>query len=77
MTTQLHGSATVTVTTPRCIVCGRTAELTVPKPGWELYQKGEYVQVAFPNLSPDEREMLINGTHPDCFDIIAPPDDDE
>lgn len=65
----------VNVKTPTCIMCGRGAVLTVPKAGWEKYEKGEYVQVAFPNLTADEREMLINGTHPDCFDELAGPEE--
>lgn len=64
----------VSVRTPTCIMCGRTGVLQVPKAGWEKYQKGEFVQKAFPDLTADEREMLITGTHPDCFDKLAPPD---
>jgi hypothetical protein len=32
------------------------------------YMDGKYVQDAFPEMSPDEREMLITGTHPECWD---------
>lgn len=68
---------TVKVRTAVCVVCGRNSELEVPLEGWEKFSKGAYVQDAFPELTPAEREMLINGTHPDCFDILAPPEDDE
>lgn len=70
-------SLRVVVETPRCILCGRTSTLSVPQEGWEKYKAGEFVQIAFPTLTADEREMLINGSHPECFDIMAPPDDEE
>jgi hypothetical protein len=31
---------------------------------------GEATQVAFPNMPADQREMLISGTHPVCWDMM-------
>lgn len=59
--------------TPECILCGRESILEVPMEGFVRWQAGDFTQVAFPDLTPDEREMLINGTHPECFDKIAGP----
>jgi hypothetical protein len=66
---------TVKVQTAKCIVCGKSGEVEVPADGWEKFSKGAFVQDAFPDLSPGEREMLINGTHPACFDTLFPPED--
>lgn len=64
----------VSVTTPPCVVCGRQSELDVPIDGLTRYGQGLYVQDAFPDLTLEEREMLITGKHPECFDMMAPED---
>lgn len=66
----------VIVETQPCIMCGRRSELQVPKAGFLKWQGGAFIQHAFPELTADEREMLITGTHPDCFDELAPEDDE-
>jgi hypothetical protein len=63
---------TITVATPRCIVCGKPGEVTLPRAAWERFNKrnGEKIQVAWPQGTAGEREQLINGTHPECFEEI-------
>lgn len=58
----------VTVETKRCQHCGDTGVMAVSKDGLALRQAGAYVQDAFPELSAPEREQLISGTHPECWD---------
>lgn len=41
------------------------------------WRKGAFIQVALPELSAAEREMLLTGTCSECFDIMFPPDEDE
>lgn len=65
------------VTTPPCMVCGRTSTLRVPVEGIEAYRQGALIQNAFPMLTADEREMLMTGTHPDCWDSMFEDDEDE
>lgn len=38
---------------------------------------GDYVQVAFPDLSANQREMLVSGTCGVCWDKMFPPEDDD
>jgi hypothetical protein len=63
---------TITVRTPRCIVCNKPGEVTLPRAAWERFNKldGEMIQVAWPQGSAGEREQLLNGTHPECFEEI-------
>lgn len=68
---------TETVTTKKCMVCQRTSQLVVPAEGLRAWREGELIQTALPGLTPDEREMLINGTHPDCFDSLFGDDEDD
>jgi hypothetical protein len=58
---------TITVSVP-CPFCQNSAELDVPFEGYKAWQSGELAQNAFPDLSADEREMLISGTCPTCWD---------
>lgn len=62
----------MSVVTPMCPYCGRTSEISVPIDGLEAFGLGAHIQEAFPDLTKEEREMLITGLHPDCFDTFAP-----
>lgn len=52
----------------RCPFCGRGNEVEVNESDYWDWQDGELVQNAFPYLSADEREMLISGICPTCWD---------
>lgn len=56
------------VPTPRCPECGEAGLLQVPADGWDTWQAGELIQVAFPELSVDTREQLKTGYHADCWE---------
>lgn len=62
----------VTVTTPRCMHCHKDGLVTMPLDAYEKWQGGEYIQRAWPEGSAGEREQLINGTHPECFEAMFP-----
>jgi hypothetical protein len=66
----------LTVTTKACMVCKRTSRLTVLREAFLLWQRGELLQVAMPDLTDDELELLLSGTHPDCWDIAFPEEDE-
>ena len=51
----------------RCPFCGRGNEVEVNESDYWDWDDGELVQVAFPYLSADEREMLISGICPACW----------
>jgi ferredoxin-NADP reductase len=40
---------------------GKVMSVTVKAPDLFTYRQGEYIQVAFPYLSPEEREFLLSG----------------
>ena len=60
----------------KCQTCGEYREVRVT--GEDLVkwdESGQYVQVFFPYLSEDERELLVSGTCGVCFDrMFADPD---
>lgn len=58
-----------------CMVCGKESEVHVDQEGFIAWQNGTKVQDAFPNMTPCDREILITGTHPNCWKVLF--DDDE
>lgn len=51
----------------RCIGCGKVASIEVPKNQFYVWRSGVHCQDAFPQLSRETREILISGTHPECW----------
>jgi hypothetical protein len=59
-------SATAIVAVP-CRQCNEVTELNVGVRGFMAWQKGELIQNALPELSADQRELLISGTCDKCW----------
>lgn len=60
----------IEVITSSCCVCGKRSRVKVPEDGFTAWKSGELIQNALPHLTEDERELLITGTHPLCWDGI-------
>ena len=58
----------ITVTCPQCFVCGRQSHMRVPVEQRLAHIDGAHVQDAYPDMSMQDREQLISGTHPVCWD---------
>lgn len=69
----------IKVLTKPCPMCGKTKTLTVDKDNYRRWSHREMLaQEAFPELSPEDRERLISGTCPDCWNkMCASMEDDE
>lgn len=60
-----------------CPLCKKEHQVIVDKHDWIAYKtKGKLCQDAFPYLSPCEREMLITGTCPECWDTLFKPEEE-
>lgn len=56
-----------------CIHCSEQNKIKLDKEPFEKWKyQGQYVQHAFPHLSIDDRELLVSGTHPKCWNEIFP-----
>lgn len=53
-----------------CRMCQETTDLKVNFQGFVNWKSGELIQEALPELSCDERELLISGTCSTCFDEL-------
>jgi hypothetical protein len=58
----------ITFRTPKCIQCGTDTIVLLPFTEFERWRSGTLIQAAFPEMSADDREVLITGTHPGCWD---------
>jgi hypothetical protein len=67
----------VAVRTPPCAMCGQTTDLEVDAAGMRMWHGGAHIQRAFPQLAPAERELLLTGTHPACWDKMFPLEDED
>lgn len=61
----------------RCPFCGHAHEVEVNEMDYWDWEDGMCAQDAFPYLSADEREMLISGICPDCWDSMFARGEDE
>lgn len=58
-------------TTFWCISCNNHVNIIATEKQWEQYRNGvKKIQDVFPELTPDEREIMITGMCGDCFDNI-------
>ena len=60
-----------------CPFCGHAHEVEVNEADYWDWQDGVLAQDAFPYLSADEREMLISGICPKCWDEMFGGGEDE
>ena len=51
----------------QCPGCGRINSVKLKESQWWAWQLGQHIQDAAPDLSPNEREMLISGICPKCW----------
>lgn len=57
---------------PNCPHCQKDSTVEVDFNSYLMWRNGTLIQTAFPNMSIGEREMLITGIHPECWDIMFP-----
>lgn len=67
----------VTRITRACIVCGVPSTLVLTDEEAAAVDREHYTQDALPDWTADRRELLISGTHPECWAAAFPEEDDE
>lgn len=50
-----------------CPGCNKAIVMSVPAEGLRRWHAGALVQVAFPDLAPEKRELLVSGLCPGCY----------
>lgn len=59
------------VETPVCAMCGKSGIVMVPEHEYRDWKAGALAQNALRSLSTDDREQLMTGTHPACWDLMT------
>ena len=62
-----------------CVFCKTPTTIRCPEDGHLDWSAGQFIQDAMPELTADERELLISQVCPKCFDMACaePPDDED
>ena len=61
-----------------CPFCGKPHEVMVYEDDFDAWQNGDLLaQEAFPYLTASEREILISGICPQCWDKMFPEEEEE
>ena len=63
-------SSTIAVKTKTCSVCGEYEVWSLDRELVDRWQGGENIQRVFPDMGAGEREILITGIHPACWDKL-------
>lgn len=66
-----------TVITKPCMLCKGTEEVELTDEEVALLDQGELIQVALVNRDEDFRELILTGTHPECWNSMFPEEDEE
>jgi hypothetical protein len=67
----------VTIETRKCMQCGKVSFIEVTYEEYQRWQRGEHAQAVWPQWTAEQRELLISGTHPECWDELMGPEEDE
>jgi hypothetical protein len=67
----------IAVKTKTCCVCNEYEVWSLDRELVERWQGGENIQRVFPDMGAGEREQLISGTHPACWDKLFPREEDD
>lgn len=54
----------------KCPFCGQTTTLSVSDEAYFAWESGTHAQVAFPELTPTQRDVIINGMCYECSEKL-------
>jgi hypothetical protein len=58
----------INVKCPPCLICTEVGRVEVEESDFYKWKKDTLIQDAFPYLDDNQREMLMTGTHSQCWD---------
>ena len=60
----------ITFETQPCMNCEERSLIDLDEKKFQRWTGGEVIQNVWPELSAGDRELLITGTHPSCWDSM-------
>ena len=67
----------IKVLCPKCMMCGKQETVEVDEGSFNSWKAGELIQFAFPDKDDNFKELLISGTHPECWEKMWKVDEEE
>ncbi len=67
----------ITIISNTCFICNEENEIYLFQKQYLEWMDGLLIQDAFPTLSFEQRELIKTGIHPDCWNKIYPPDEED
>lgn len=74
---QRNTMSEIQVSTRQCSVCKQSSSVWVDSASYSQWRAGKLIQDAFPDMPAPEREVLLTGFHPACWEIEFPREEDE
>jgi hypothetical protein len=73
---QVLRSQVMVTLSPPCPECEERSQILMTREQADRWDggRGPFVQVVFWDWTADERELLLTGTHPECWDAMFPPE---
>jgi len=68
---------TVKVDTAPCFLCGKSGQVEMLVHHYLEWQNGGLINMVCPEMPAEQREMLISGTHPECWNTLYENDEEE
>ena len=61
-----------------CVVCGKHHDsIVLDAERYYQWKAGSCIQDVFPEMTKEQREILISGTCPECWDVLFPEEDED
>lgn len=71
------GEVSVVYTTLPCMACGMPSLVELDLEKVQAWKRGALIQNVWPEKTTNERELLLTGTHPGCWDRMFGTEDQE
>jgi hypothetical protein len=65
------GTNSITPVTKTCRRCRVITPFILDTTRYQVWQSGQLIQSVFPDMDPEDRETLITGICPECWDKIC------
>lgn len=65
----IQGQPSVFITNS-CIHCKKDNQIRISRADYNRRMRGDFAQDIWPNLPIDDRELIISGTHSECWNAI-------
>jgi hypothetical protein len=63
--------ALISYVSPACILCGKSTTMELDSEDIYKWRGGSLIQDIWPDMPKEQREVIMSGTHPECWSEIV------